>query len=1354
MKSRSAADQTRLRLLLAVKGRADNLDLLQPVKSFTEAGIELTNPRSIKELQSALESPDYDLIICDYQLLSARTIAQLGKIREESIQTPLIVFVHEADPDKFKQAQALQSLHTFVMTELDTPGLHNLIQISLKHALLHRAQLPAPFPVSPDFGRSYAYHATIDKDGYLHTDWVSGSFEAVTGYSIDEVKRAGGWVSLVDKEDLPKIKTFVGNLIANKPASVVYRLISKTGSPVWLEGGGHPEWDDVEKRVCGISGGARDVTEREQLKLTLQTLNRQQMAIVGMGELTTRETDLLALLKQTALLVTQTLEAWICEIFTLDKDNHQAVLQAATGLESGMIGKLVLPVDKDNELAFALHNNPRLLIHNLRQENRFKPSSHLRKQKALSGICVPVKADQDVFGFLAVYSNQLSAFNDNQLNFVQSIATLLAAFFTQQSTEFRLRSTRDALVEQTQQLRGKPEDNLFLEKSNGQDDDISVIVKTAKELRGRDLILSATAKITRMLIDTSDWRMAMNEVLAELGQAANTSRAYLCSNHTDLTGDLLTSILYEWVNTGVQARISQPAYQNMSLQHVGLSRFAEILDRSGVIVGQVDEFTESEQAYFKKIEVKSTAIVPIFLENKWWGFLGFDACNTKRSWSTAEVDALRIAANMISSVLERKHNDAALHAVMEGTVSKTGEDYFRSLLKHLVGVFNADYCLLAEATGNNHFKVRTALHNDEFLAPFEYRQEENAFKSGTDEIVHYPSNVHQAFPENAWLSKRKIEGYLAIPVLDNQKGVLGHIAVMSTNRLDADILELQILKIFAARVGVEMERQRMEKENLQLARISLENPNMLVVADLEGNIVLSNPACAKMIEELGLADLDDLLPEPHQDLIKQVLKNKEQTVSAEKSIADYSFQWNYYLQSDLDRVHIYAIDMTQYRLAETQLRKDAFHDVLTGLPNRTFFNNLLTHAIERTNRRDDYTFAVLFLDLDRFKYINDSLGHAYGDKFLEIVSQLLKNCLRPGDHIARFGGDEFAILLDSVTGDEEATNIATRIQNVLSKPIKLDQHESFTSASIGIALSNRGYTSPQDILRDADIAMYSAKQAGKARHAVFDSRMHDEMIHVLKLETDLRNALKNGELCVYYQPIYSIPQRSLAGFEALVRWNHPGKGFLEPHDFIPLAEEMSIIRDIDYLVLNKAARQLKKWRKEFEHAKNIKMNINLSGIHFNNAAILAEIGHVLKDNKLSNDSLQIELTEGVIMDNTGRSAEIFHVLSQLGVHISIDDFGVGYSSLSRLTKLPVDMLKIDRGFVQSMIIDSSSLNITRAIIDLAHDLDMEVIAEGVETQGQFQILSRMGCHYAQGYYISKPLSTQEVETFLANPPSL
>jgi diguanylate cyclase (GGDEF)-like protein len=553
---------------------------------------------------------------------------------------------------------------------------------------------------------------------------------------------------------------------------------------------------------------------------------------------------------------------------------------------------------------------------------------------------------------------------------------------------------------------------------------------------------------------------------------------------------------------------------------------------------------------------------------------------------------------------------------------------------------------------------------------------------------------------------------------------------------------------------VELERQRMEKENLQLARISLENPNMVMIADLSGAIKFGNPACSKMVEQLNINSLNSLLPENHVELIEQTQINADEVVRVERVIGDYHFQWNYYLQSDLNRVHIYAIDMTQFRLMEEQLRKDAFHDPLTGLPNRNYFNSLLEHAIERTSRRNDYEFAVLYLDLDRFKYINDSLGHVYGDKFLETVAQLLKNCLRPGDYIARLGGDEFAVLIDAIPDEQEAINISNRIQQSLSKPIHLDKHEAFTSASIGIAMSTRGYTNPQDILRDADIAMYSAKQAGRARYAMFDGRMHEEMVHVMHLEIDLRHALQNNQLRVYYQPIYSIADEQLAGMEALVRWEHPKKGLLEPLDFIPLAEEMSIIRDIDYLVMKQAINQLRMWRKKYKTAKNAKMHVNLSGVHFNNTAILAEIGNALKDNKLSNDCLQLELTESVIMDNTGRSSEIFAILNKLGVHISIDDFGVGFSSLSRLTKLPVDMLKIDRGFVQSMVVDSSSLNITRAVIDLAHDLDMQVIAEGVETQGQYQILGRMGCQYAQGYHISRPLTAEEMDQFLSNPPEI
>ncbi len=1343
-----------VKLLLAVKSQAANHDLFGSLQSQHDLNIETINPRTANDLAKALRSPEYDLIICDHQLLGKRCLDQLIELSKTQPHIPVISFAHQGQADQLKQAQHFNALHSFIIDELDETGLNSLMTALYKYAALNHdfgrsQQQVATYGALP---RAYIYLANIDKDGNMVTDWVSDSFKLVTGYSIDDVNKKGGWISFINNSDKAAIKQFLDELNNNQTASVTYSVTSKKGDMIWLESFGQPQWDEKEKRVTSIMGSCWNVSDRERLRQDLASSQKQQQVIAKLSQYATTESDIEQLLKQASLLITQTLEAWLCEVFVVHNDK-EALLNAGMGIESTQIGQLTLPLNKNNELSFALKQGQAVYIADLRKEKRFKPSSHLRKNKVDNGICAPIIAGDKQLGVLAVYQNESNTSLANSVDFIQAIATMLASLWGRQSTEFRLKNTREVLLEQTQQ-HGK-EVLSSIDTNNNDDDDISVIVKTAKELRSRDMILSATSKATKTLIDAANWQDVMQEVLAELGQAANVSHAYLFNNHTDLAGDQLSSLLFEWVNTNISPYIKQSEFKSLSLQNAGLERFKETLSNGGIIVGQITDFTESEQRFYKKLEVQSTAIVPVFVDAKWWGFLGFDTCNESRVWSTAEVDALRIAANSIASVLERKQNEAALQAVLEGTVSKTGKDYFRSLLKHLSSVFEADYCLIAEVVDHNHFKVHTALHKTEFLQPFEYRQQDADFDPERDEqIIHYPHKVYKAFPENQWLKEKNIEGYLAIPILDNNKQILGHIAVMSTKHLDADARELQILKIFAARAGVEMERQRMESDNQILARIALENPNMIMTADLNGRIIFSNPACEKLVKSLQLSDIQGLLPENHKSLVKECINSDGELVSVELSINAYTFQWNYYLQSDLDRVHMYAIDMTQYRQVEDQLRKDAFHDPLTGLPNRKFFNKLLSHAIERATRRNDYTFAVLFLDLDRFKYINDSLGHAYGDKFLEKVAQLLNHCLRPGDHIARFGGDEFAILLDAVTDDQEATNITNRIQQILSKPIMLDKHETFTSASIGIALSNRGYTNPEDILRDADIAMYSAKQAGKAQHAVFDARMHEEMVHVLRLETDLRNALKNEEMSLYYQPIYSITEKCIAGFEALVRWQHPQKGFLEPQDFITLAEEMSIIREIDHWVLSTASKQLKVWRKKFPGAKDLKMNINLSAIHFSSTAILAAIGNALNDNQLPHDSIRLELTEGVVMENTSRSAEIFNVLNQLGVHISIDDFGVGYSSLSRLTKLPVDMLKIDRGFVQSMIVDSSSLNITRAVIDLAHDLDMEVIAEGVESQGQFQILGRMGCHYAQGYYISKPLSTEQADIFLSNPPVL
>jgi diguanylate cyclase (GGDEF)-like protein/PAS domain S-box-containing protein len=1349
MKPKPELSRPFLRLLLAVKGQADNMDLLARLKQNTEVRLELKNPRNANDLLQELQNSNYSLIICDHLLLTKQTLARLAELTAAHPELPVISFAREVDQPILKQARAMGALHTFPMEH--TEAIPELIQMILRYALLAKriAPLRQELRALSSGHPAYAYEARIDADGRMITEWVSDSFQQVTGHSRETVADKGGWIAFVHPDDLPLIKTFVETLLQNTAASVVYRVNTTDNRSIWLESVGEPIWNEEDKRVVRIYGNARDVSEREQLKQRYAIKQQQPSILAKISEFGATRPKPEEFFKQAALLLTQTLDAWMCEIFVIKPAAEAGELRAATGVESGLIGEFSLPVNKDNELSYAVSNNTPFVIDDLRKEKRFKPSAHLRKQKALSGVCVPIRNNREVLGMLALYNSEPERFSDDDIPFVHAYASLLASFLAQTSRESQLKSTREALVEQTHThsvpVKAVPGDN---------DDDISVIVKTAKELRNRDVILSATSKITRDLIDAHRWEDAMQVVIKELGHASNVSRAYLFSNHADLAGDQLSSISYEWTNKGIDSRLEKSDYKNISLAKLGLERIRDILSEGGIVTVKIDELPAGEQTFFKKNGVKSTAIVPIFVDGKWWGFLGFDACDHHREWSSAEVDALRIAASIIATALERKQNETAMQAVLEGTVGKTGQEYFRTLLKHLSGIFDADYCLIAEAVDGNNFKIEHALHKQTYLEAFEYRQENTSFdaKNG-DQIIHYTHSVHRTFPENKWLKKNKIEGYLAIPIIGSDRRILGHIAVMSTKRLDAHLRELQIMKIFAARVGVELERQRIEAENRQLARISLLNPNMVVTTDLEARIIFSNPACTQMMKALNLSSVEALLPENHAQLVQQTVNDGTGTISIESSAGNSTFQWNYHLQQDLRQVHIYAIDMTQYRKAEDQLRKDAFHDLLTGLPNRNYFNTLLKHSIEHTERRSEYTFAVLFLDLDRFKYINDSLGHAYGDMFLQQVAQLLKNCLRPGDHIARFGGDEFAILLDAVPNEEETINIATRIQQALSKPILLDQHETFTSASIGIALSTRGYTNPEDIMRDADIAMYSAKQAGKARHAIFDSRMHEEMVHVLKMETDLRHAVANNELKVFYQPIYNIAEKRISGFEALVRWVHPLRGFLEPHDFIPLAEEMSIIRDIDYLVLNSAAKKLKLWQKKYPQAANIKMNINLSGIHFNNTAILAEIGNVIKDNKLTNDCIRLELTEGVIMENSARSAEIFNVLSKLGIHISIDDFGVGYSSLSRLTKLPVDMLKIDRGFVQSMTVDSNSLNVTRAVIDLAHDLDMQVIAEGVETRGQFQILSRMGCQYIQGYYISKPLSENDAEEFLLNPPN-
>ncbi len=441
-------------------------------------------------------------------------------------------------------------------------------------------------------------------------------------------------------------------------------------------------------------------------------------------------------------------------------------------------------------------------------------------------------------------------------------------------------------------------------------------------------------------------------------------------------------------------------------------------------------------------------------------------------------------------------------------------------------------------------------------------------------------------------------------------------------------------------------------------------------------------------------------------------------------------------------------DITDRKQAEERLHHDAFHDALTGLPNRALFIDHVKLAIARLQRRNDHTFAVLYLDLDRFKVVNDSLGHMGGDQLLVGIARRLEYCLRPGDTIARLGGDEFTVLLEDIGDGSDIPRIADRIQKELSAPFNLSGREVFTSVSMGIALSSESYELPEDILRDADTAMYRAKSMGKARHEMFDTGMHSEAIKVLQLETDLRRAIEREEFIVVYQPIMSLDSGLLRGFEALVRWRHPERGLVAPMDFIPIAEETGMIVQIGEWVLREACQQMQKWQEIFPSEPASFMCVNLSVKQFSQPDLTSRVAATLAETGLAPTSLKLEITESAVIENVETATKMLEQLQALGVQLAMDDFGTGYSSLSNLHRFPINTLKIDRSFITRMAENNENAEIVRTISGLAQNLGMDVVAEGVETREQLDLLKSLGCQFGQGYFFSKPMDRQAAEAFI------
>lgn len=579
---------------------------------------------------------------------------------------------------------------------------------------------------------------------------------------------------------------------------------------------------------------------------------------------------------------------------------------------------------------------------------------------------------------------------------------------------------------------------------------------------------------------------------------------------------------------------------------------------------------------------------------------------------------------------------------------------------------------------------------------------------------------------------------------------------------------------------LQLQRIRRElTERNQLFEVITENAaDMIAVIDGAGNRVYNSPAYQKVLgyslEELkSTSSVEQIHPEDKQRVLEAAAKaritgrgerleyrirHKDGTWLILESVATA-------IQSEeglAERLVIVNRDITERKRAEEALAHNALHDALTNLPNRTLVLERVRHALALSQRHTSYKFAVLFIDLDEFKVFNDSLGHAAGDALLIQIARRLTVSIRSADtvsrpvqmgdpstfvSVARLGGDEFTVLLEDIKDCGDAIRVAERIQERLKIPFVVEGQEMVITASIGIAFCATSYINPEDLVRDAEIAMYRAKREGKARCQVFDNAMHALAVKRLQLETDLRRALELGEFRVHYQPIVSLQSGQIVGFEALSRWQRP-EGLLSPAHFIQIAEQTGIILPMNRLLLREACLQLRAWHLEFPSDPPLTMSVNITPKEFAQPDLADQIGAILVEVGIDPSSINVEITETIAMADPQRSSLLLSELKALGVHMSIDDFGTGYSSLSRLQGFPVDTLKIDRTFVSKIDTDRETRQIVRIIIMLAHNLGLKVVAEGAETAEQVSLLKQLKCELVQGYFFARPGDHAAAQAFL------
>ncbi|WP_017305441.1 EAL domain-containing protein [Spirulina subsalsa] len=1138
-----------------------------------------------------------------------------------------------------------------------------------------------------------------------------------------------------------------------------------------------------------------NITQQKQTEQELNIRLRQQSAVTRLGQFGLATSNLSALMDQAVRLVALTLEVKYCKILELLPNNNALLLRAGVGWKEEMVGYATVSASPNSEAGYTLLQHEPVVFQDLALETRFRGSPLLHNHKIVSGVSIIIPNREKAYGILGAYSHQGRQFTEDDIRFLQLVSHILATAIERHQQQAQLDLMKRAIDASSNgiTIRDAIASNCPIIYVNPSFETLTGY--RAEEVIGNpDFVLNGTETdpdVQRQLEEARVYGEEYHAVLEQYRQDGSLfwNELYIAPVHdsegnlthfievqTDITErkqfeeqlrnerDLLNGIMQTSVAaiTVVNAQ-GQITFANQQAQAIlGLTFSDEQTwtydDQRWHIVDFEAEPFPLEQLPFNQVMKTGKPVFNVRHAIQFSGgplkYLSINGSPLKDE--QGQILAIVFSVNDITQQYQAEQEVREREEQFRLTFELAPIGMFISSLDgHLLKVNHALCEVLQYKPSQLLLKNLIELtHPDDQAADAAINQ-----RLLLNEVNHYQLEKRYIAQDESI-----VHALVKVVVVGDGQGIprymIGQVVDISDRNRAEEALKESEQRLEGILSSIDDVVWSADARTLHLLYL---NAATETVYGRSVQDFLDNPALW----------LDTIHPDDRSHLIDQfkslfrlgTTKSEFRIVQPNGTIRWLASRCRVVrdIKGQPLRLDGICSDITERRQAEEQLRHNAFYDSLTDLPNRVLFLDRLWHTIRRAKRRGGYLFAVLFLDLDSFKVINDSLGHTIGDQLLIALARRLESCLRASDTLARLGGDEFTLLLEDIGDRQDAIAVAEKILEQIKSPFILGGYEVFTNASIGIAFSHityenipltcsiaaPDYDTPEDLLRDADTAMYRAKAHGKGRYTVFDQNMHQRVLARLTLETDLRRAIERQEFLAYYQPIISLSSGEIVGFETLMRWHPPGQNFVSPAEFIPVAEETGLILPMGQWIFREAAAQLRQWQNKFPQCPPLTMNINLSGKQIRERDLLDYIDQTLEQLQLDGNCLKLEITESVLMENADSVDEVILALRARNLQLCIDDFGTGYSSLSYLHRFPVSTLKIDRSFVMRMQPNGTNLEIIQAVITLAHTLGINVVAEGIETEIQLRQLQNLGCDYGQGYYFCRPLDAQSAEEFLA-----